>query len=167
MTDNSTDLPRFDPRFNPAFQPGFSPEEQGRSLPSPAVTAPRIPDRGASAHIPGSATTPEGVPGQIVLQNVDDESADPQFALRRLNPFLIALWILSLGFIAAGAYLLLIMGQKIDGFRVTGGGNSSDYFIVQAFMVGAPMLIVLGLATGTGTLFLLATLRTPWVSTTK
>ena len=72
------------------------------------------------------------------------------------NPFLLALWVLSAAFIGGGLYLLRYIGDRLDSLNTAGGGNSSDYYLLQAYTVGAPALIVLGLATATGTIFLFA-----------
>jgi hypothetical protein len=51
---------------------------------------------------------------------------------------------------------LRFISDRLDTLNTSGGGGSSDYYLLQAYTTGAPMLIVLGLATATGTLFLFA-----------
>lgn len=146
MTGASRDEPGFDPRFDPAFQPGYDPIVHGRE------------QRPAAPNVePGARTPPTVAPEPPIA--VDEEpavGADAATAVRRPNVFLLALWVLSAIFIGAGLYLLHFISDRLDSLNTSGGGGSSDYYLLQAYTMGAPMLITLGLATATGTLFLFA-----------
>ncbi|HEY8914703.1 hypothetical protein [Lacisediminihabitans sp.] len=147
MTGASTDEPGFDPRFDPAFQPGYDPIVHGREQRPPV-----------EPNVERSERTPPTVePGQPIA--VEEEPAaepDAETTVRRPNVFLLALWVLSAIFIGTGLYLLRFISDRLDSLNTSGGGGSSDYYLLQAYTMGAPMLIVLGLATATGTLFLFA-----------
>ena len=139
----------FDPRFDPAFQPGFDPGQHptGRRLPRPST-----PD----------TIAPVSLPEPIAVPDLDETSptlADEPLASGRPEPLLVALWIVSAVFVAAGIYGLRLIGDRVSSLTSSGGFGGADYYLLQAYTFGAPMLIVLGLATATGTLFLLAARR--------
>ncbi len=151
----------FDPRFDPAFQPGFDPEQH------PARRRPPRP-----AQNPVASTAPQGdLPEPIVVPDVEatmpEETGSGGVAgvgasdggSARPEPLLVALWIVSAVFVAAGIYGLRLIGDRVSSLTSSGGFGGADYYLLQAYTFGAPMLIVLGLATATGTLFLLAARR--------
>ncbi len=149
MTESAGGSPRFDPRFDPAYQPGYDPKTDGRpdQREQPRTSEPRIhetetPQIGGFAP---SAASPE-------IRDVALETA----ASRRINPFLIAIWVVSVLFIAAGLALLTYIGDRLNALNTSGGGASTDYYLLNSYSTGAPLLVVLGLATATGSLFLLA-----------
>ena len=148
----------FDPRFDPAFQPGFDPDRHptvARSrgtAPSPSSSAQRFP----------VGLPPEGeLPEPIRVPDVSEGASAQEDALTpsRPEPLLVALWIVSAVFVAAGIYGLRLIGDRVSSLTSSGGFGGADYYLLQAYTFGAPMLIVLGLATATGTLFLLAARR--------
>ncbi|TXN30332.1 hypothetical protein [Lacisediminihabitans profunda] len=147
MTGASRDEPGFDPRFDPAFQPGYDPTLHGREQRPPVESNV---DRSVR-------TAPLVEPGQpIAVEEESAAAAEPETTSRRPNVFVVALWALSAVFIGTGLYLLRFISDRLDSLNTSGGGGSSDYYLLQAYTMAAPMLIVLGLATATGTLFLFA-----------
>ncbi|MCU1420651.1 MAG: hypothetical protein JWN36_302 [Microbacteriaceae bacterium] len=139
----------FDPRFDPAFQPGFDPGQHptGRRTPRPAAPEPVAP-----ALLPEPIAVPD-------LDETTPAPADEPVASGRPEPLLVTLWIVSAVFVAAGIYGLRLIGDRVSSLTSSGGFGGADYYLLQAYTFGAPMLIVLGLATATGTLFLLAARR--------
>ncbi|CAN5221159.1 hypothetical protein BH09ACT5_BH09ACT5_17370 [soil metagenome] len=128
---------RFDPRFDPAFQPGYDgPLSSAKPAvaPRPTVAAPDA----LAAVQPAAAQEPA----------VEDEPAP-----RRANPFLIALGALAVLLIVGGVYLV---SRLRDLFATTQSSPEFDYVTLQVLVYAAPMIIVLGLATGIGVLFVLA-----------
>lgn len=131
-----SDDARFDPRFDPAFQPGYTgPLATSKPAPKPVIGDPPQPlaERAAAA---------------VFEREPDDESAP-----RRTNPFLIALGALALLFLGGGLYLV---SRLRDLFADTQSTSDFDYVTLQVLMYAAPLILVLGLATGVGVLFLLA-----------
>lgn len=135
----------FDPRFDPAFQPGFDPK---KVPPVVGKTAPV----GAETEEP--VTEVYVAPPMMAVDGPGERPA--QFSLRTANPLLIALWVLSAVFIAFGVYGLRLIGDRVTQLGANGGFGGADYYLLQAYTIGAPLLIVLGLATATGTIFFLA-----------
>ena len=157
---------QFDPRFDPAFQPGYDPNRTPASG-SPRRAPERQSQQQADAYAPFESTAPShpadpgavtviggvSVQGQVVAPNSE---ADQPERRRISNPLTIALWILSAVFIAAGLFGLRLIGDRVTQLGANGGFGGADYYLLQSYTVGAPMLIVLGLATATATLFLYA-----------
>ena len=132
-----SDDARFDPRFDPAFQPGYD----GPLSSSKPVAKARP-----------AASVPEALP--VVPLPVSDEPAvedDP--APRRPNPFLIALGAVAILLLGGGLY---VVSRLRDLFADTQSTSDFDYVTLQVLMYAAPLVLVLGLATGIGVLFLLA-----------
>ncbi|MET0806872.1 MAG: hypothetical protein ABWX66_01885 [Lacisediminihabitans sp.] len=168
---NSTDS-EFDPRFDPAFQPGFDPARHvaqptapGRSPQKAPATqraqpaqSPLTDASALAAHTP----TPRVVavdplaPAQPASSAEPITTAEVYAAARRIDPYLIALWVISAVLIGAGIYSLRLIGDRITALTSSGDFGGPGYYLLQAFTIGAPMLIVLGLATAVGTVFLLA-----------
>jgi hypothetical protein len=120
----------FDPRFDPAFQRGYD---------GPAVASKK--------------QTTEPAPESIPLIQVDADVSRDEPIERRTNPFLIALTIASIAFVAAG---LVLVFQLRALFADTQASADFDYITLQTLMIGAPILVGLGLATGIGVLFVYA-----------
>lgn len=153
MTDTSSGG-RFDPRFNPAFQPGYDPSVHARP--------PVVPDRAGAPELiehplPPVSAVPvaDGVPSAAVSR--DPETQAP--IARRFDPFLAGLWAVSLVFVAAGLLIIRYIADRMDRLNSTGGGSAFDYNLMLVYTIAAPLLVVLGLATATATLFLLASRR--------
>ena len=148
MTDTSTGG-RFDPRFNPAFQPGYDPGAQAQ----PPVVSGRAPAPKLIEHpLPSVAAPPE--------EHSAVTPRDPRDQLpvtRRFDPYLAGLWALSLVFVAAGLLILRYIADRME--RLSATGSAFDYNLVLVYTIAAPLLVVLGLATATGALFLLAARR--------
>lgn len=165
MTEPSAGSPGFDPRFDPAFQPGYDPQLHGAptrdsSGDEPAAKA-GIGDPVADARLnlltpPAAESAPLRAPLSVPSRSGDEPAPTP---IRIREPYLVALWAVSAVFIVAGVSLLRYMTDRLNALTTSGGGDASDYSLLRAFEIGAPLLIVLGLATATGTLFLLAARR--------
>ena len=136
-----SDDARFDPRFDPAFQPGYagpiaSEQPAARPVQAPAVTAaPPTALPNASAPVPESMT--------------DETAADG-----RVNPFIVALGVVSLVLVLSGFALISLLQQMFEASQ--GSQTNFDYATFQALVYGAPFLMVLGIATAIGILFIFA-----------
>jgi len=151
MTDTSTGG-RFDPRFNPAFQPGYDPSQAARTpVVATQASAPELighplpPDPGSP--VP-DGESPAGVTGNL---------GEHLPAARRFDLYLAGLWALSLVFVAAGLLTIRYIADRMDG--LSSSGTAFDYNLVLVYTIAAPLLVILGLATATATLFLLASRR--------
>ena len=133
----------FDPRFDPAFQPGYDPKKTQRVTRSVTPAEPEEPVGEVYVAPPISELPAPSAPRQTLT-------------LRNTNPLLITLWVLSAVFVATGIYALRLIGDRVTQLGASGGFGGADYYLLQAYTIGAPLLIVLGLATATGTIFLLA-----------
>ena len=136
-----SDDPRFDPRFDPAFQPGYTGplahERPARQRPPasapealPVVTAPSVPANGD--------------PG------VSENFQEPRDA--RPNPFLIALGAVAVLLVGGGLYVLSLLKD----LAADAQSSQFDWITVQAVIFAAPLLVVLGLATGVSMLLIFA-----------
>lgn len=148
----SADDHRFDPRFDPAFQRGYSgaaPSAPPAVSPAPAKrmidSPPRTPP--APHRMVDAEPAPRGVLGHDEAEDFDEAPA------RRINPFLIALGAIAALLVGGGAYLA---SRVSDLFASTQGQSGFDFVTVQVFIVAAPILVGLGLATGVGVLFVYA-----------
>lgn len=151
MTDTSTGG-RFDPRFNPAFQPGFDPSQHAR----PPTAANRASAPELIEHpLPPDPEGPvlDGESPAEVAGNLGEHLP----LARRFDPYLAGLWALSLLFMAAGLLTIRYIADRMDG--LTASGTAFDYNLVLVYTIAAPLLVILGLATATATLFLLASRR--------
>jgi hypothetical protein len=157
MTDTSTGG-RFDPRFNPAFQPGYDPSVHARAPDAPLrAGAPEL-----AEHPLPVATTPssEAAPTRSApSRSTPSELADEPAAVRRFDPYLAGLWLLSVVFVAAGLLTVRYVADRMDRLSTAAGTTAFDYNLVLVYTMAAPLLVTLGLATATGTLFLLASRR--------
>ena len=173
MTDRDSAQPGFDPRFDPAFQPGYDPQLHRKEslfsrMPSAAGTfgtATRQDDPPLASGVVsgvGSETRPTAGerPTAVAGFPAEEELAvgEPAPWWRRANPYLLALGALGVIFIATG---FALANAAAEGMR-TGfsGGPGDDGFFWQMFwqmtLWGAPMLIVLGLATLSSIVVILA-----------
>ncbi len=158
MTDGTKGAPRFDPRFNPAFQPGYDPgahapapvrRQTPSASPTERVAEPPIRVSAPREEHPVTASAAAASAAPAV------EEAVPTVA-GRLNPVIVAIWVLSVVFVVGGVYGLRFIDQRVADLSTAGGFGNSDYYLLQAYATGAPMLIVLGLASFTATLFFYA-----------
>ena len=152
----------FDPRFDPAFQPGYDPSKH-----KPAAAS-----RAGSGRPTASTTQPDRQvqqPDTYVAPPVSSSDSPPQpesaaqddIGPRRRNPLLVTLWVLSALFVASGVYGLRLISDRVTSLGDSGGFGGADYYLLQSYTVLAPLLIVLGLATAVGTIFVLAVRRLP------
>ena len=142
MSDNV----RFDPRFDPAFQPGYegpiapvAPASRQRPSTAAPVALPPV----APVYEPVMPKTPAATAPEI------EEDAPP----RRANPFLIALGAVAAVLVGGALYLI---SRLRDLFADTQSSSTFDYVTLQVMLFAAPLLLVLGLATGVGLLFVFA-----------
>lgn len=153
-----SDDARFDPRFDPAFQPGYVGPTVVPEIPTRAPNAPRTTgDAVASAPDgPPAALEPDSLvnrPGTSAFALENDAEAGLAEDRRRANPFLIALGTLSLAMIFGGLYLV---SRMRDLFSVSQSSSDFDFVTLQVLMYAVPLVIVLGIATGIGVLFVFA-----------
>lgn len=160
----SDDRARLDPRFDPAFQRGFDgvmPSGSG-STPPPSTVAPSSP----VAPTPPSTPEPRALPREEAPLPAAAPASAPRTLLtpdafvadepRRVNPWLIALGAVSVVLTLGG---LLLITRLRDLFADTQNSAEFDYVVLQSLIIGAPILVGLGLATGIGLLFVLAVRR--------
>lgn len=158
---------RFDPRYDPAFQRGYAGGESAvprpvesdgrasdagptvRSAPAPYSPAPvrPVPDA-APAHASAEAPASPDAPAEPIARDLEPRvPRDP-----RRNPFLIAVTALGVACLLLGAFWL----SRIQQFFEVGAQTGGDFWIVMVSLVGAPLLMTLGVAVLAGVLFFLA-----------
>ena len=174
MADSEGVSKRFDPRFSPAFQPGYDARVHREEPPSsPLREEPRA-DRSdlRTPQRPEPVARPEfGRPefalaefglGELGLDEPSEtESGDPVSAeplpwWRRFNPWFVVLWVLGVVFIGIGMFGIQLLTDGTLMRAYASGGNQFISMLFQTIMLGSPMLIVLGLATLTSTIVILA-----------
>ena len=149
MTD-ITSGGRFDPRFNPAFQPGYDPSVHARPSAEPERTG--VPEL---VEHPVTVVDFEPAPSGAV----HNDSREDQPVSRRFDAYLVGLWALSLVFVGVGLLTVRYIADRMDRLNTTAGTTAFDYNLVLVYTIAAPLLVILGLATATATLFLLASRR--------
>ncbi len=117
-------------------QSDFAPSEAGPRPPGPPLPY-------------AQAETGPGASGGV---DVDVEETDAAPPGRSTNPFLLVLWVASALMVFGGVGLFQSVGQLTAEAQRTGSAPY-DYFLVQSLIFGAPLLMVLGVATATGILF--------------
>lgn len=135
-----SDGARFDPRFDPAFQPGYVAPPTSTSTTRPAQ--------------PPAVTSPPPAVLPDVVSSVSEAVLEDVASARRLNPFVVALGVVSLSLVLGGLYMVL-HGRQL--YSSTGGVSEFNYVTFQVVIYGAPLMIALGIATAIGILFLFAT----------
>lgn len=163
----SDDRARLDPRFDPAFQRGYDGPAPVAGA-APAAAAPAAPIA-APPSTPEPRTTPRETlapPGGAGLTGSSTASA-PRPVLtpesfvteepRRLNRWMLVLGVVSVALTIGG---IVLITRLRDLFADTQNSAEFDYVVLQSLIIGAPILVGLGLATGIGLLFVLA-LRRP------
>jgi hypothetical protein len=133
----SNERSTFDPRFDPAFQRGFDGEVESilteRSS-EPAIIEPVL-------------SSPAVTEPQLI------EISEPDARGRRINPYLIALGAVSVVLIAGGLYLVSRLREFFDSSQTT---SDFDFVTLQVLLYAAPLIVVLGVATAIGMVFLAA-----------
>jgi hypothetical protein len=173
VTDKNGD---FDPRFDPAFQRGFDGEKSAQRAQVPPAQAqsaqmPRsaqrayetpparvtMPPLSPPAVVPGPVAASPGtvvVPPLVEPLGSDTPDAAADAAPdRRLNPFLIALAVVSLALLVAGVWGVQAARTP---FVQTNIAANTDYVGLQMLMIFAPLSIFLGIATAVGIVFFYA-----------
>jgi hypothetical protein len=136
----SNDRSTFDPRFDPAFQRGFDGEveaivtERAETIVEPALSGP----------------TPSE---PIITEPQLIESAEPDARGRRINPYLVVLGAVSVALIAGGLYLVSRLREFFDSSQ---SSSDFDFVTLQVLLYAAPLIVVLGLATAIGMVFIAA-----------
>ena len=175
--------PRFSPAFQPGYDPlthrreppsaplreessggwddgsvdGWA-ESSGAPAGAESRFAPSLAGSNTAASVvgAGNAVGALGVAGQRILAEQPDEDDEPAAWWRRINPWIIVLWVLGVAFIVGGIAFTYLLGGMTDPF----GQNASSGYVISALfqmaMFGVPLLIVLGLATITASFVILA-----------
>jgi hypothetical protein len=78
-----------------------------------------------------------------------DETEDAEEPRRTFNPFLLALLIVAVALIVTGFYIFQTVRELFLSTEV-------DYVTAQAVVYAAPLIVVLGVATAIGVLFVYA-----------
>lgn len=134
-----SDDARFDPRFDPAFQPGY--------------TGPLATSKPAAKRLISDPPQPLPARPAVDEPRIEAEAEDEPSPHGRTNPFLIVLGAIALLLVGGGLYLV---SRLRDLFADTQSGSDFDYVTLQVLMYASPLIIVLGLATGIGVLFIFA-----------
>ncbi|HEU4850472.1 MAG TPA: hypothetical protein VFS93_08680, partial [Terrimesophilobacter sp.] len=92
-----------------------------------------------------------GEPGVMAFEDVG-----PVSRWRRINPWFFVLWALGLAFVLAGAAVMSFVVEWVNSPQQQAGFGFASSVLMQSTLWGAPMLIVLGLATITSTIVILA-----------
>lgn len=169
MTERSGEAAGFDPRFDPAFQPGYRPPavepgrfdalraaltgQAARAAPSPGSNPPA--DASGTAVDPGSAGTDRTV-GADRPDAGDAAAAAPESAAepQRRNPFVLVLWVIGALFTLTGIGAMRWSFALTEGLQTSTTASQADFQLSYMVQQSAPLLIVLGLAVATSTVFL-------------
>lgn len=168
MTESGGVSKQFDPRFSPAFQPGYDPRVHREEPPrgplrddpasSSSGIAPGFPDFAVPEPEldPAANAASLAVPSAAASVSAAEGEADVRAWWQRINPWIIGLWVLGILFIGAGIGTVFAAAawQRGGGF----GGEDGYYLsiLLQVVFLGAPMLVVLGLATLTSSVAIFA-----------
>jgi hypothetical protein len=147
MSDDAT--PDFDPRFDPAFQRGFDgPVVNTAPVTKPrAQSAPKRPAERSTEEVIQDGPAIEVAGDQMGLVDSDEATG------RRVNPFLVALTVLSIVLIVGGLWAAQFARES---FLTVNLSTDIDYTTLQMVIIGAPIAIGIGIATALGVLFILA-----------
>jgi hypothetical protein len=158
---------RFDPRFSPAVQPGYDPQVH-REVP-PSAPLREEPSRDwpeTRLEAPGTRRDePDGADEFSLFALPGDRAVDPDEVIveepeptpwwRRVNPWFIALWAIGLIFLLGGVWLVTVI-DELNRNPPQGDGGYFPSLIFQMLWIGVPMLMVLGLATLTAPVVIMA-----------
>ena len=158
----------YDPRFDPAFQRGFEgetaypprqvtspPPSRHDARPAPERMIAPIPDelrarpRGQQPSRP-SIDEYRPAPQHVVFDS--EVQAEPGPAPLRSNPFLIAVLVLAVALIGAG----VLIGSRIDLWYDDVSPDGPGFGLLNMLQFGAPLAIMLGIATVIAVLVILA-----------
>ena len=134
MSDNA----RFDPRFDPAFQPGYA---------GPIASKPVVAPIQQPAHV---AEPPAALPA-VVAASMSQETVDEPSG--GVNPFLIVLGGVAVALVGGGLFLT---SRLREFYLNTQSGSEFDFATGQVLIYAAALLIMLGIATAIGVLFVFA-----------
>jgi hypothetical protein len=174
----------FDPRYDAVFQRGFRGEVHASarprsSAPSSDAVRPKLASRAkqvehVTAPAPDAGLVRDSAPTQdvrltrdarsvradetddatIMGGDVDGEAIAPTAPPARLNPYVVALWIIGIGLLAAGAGLEMWAQLRIGAVSFNSvDGVPLDFVLRNVSASIAPPLITVGLATIVGLLF--------------
>lgn len=163
----------YDPRFDPAFQRGFEgetafPPRQAPAQPTSRQAAIPAPERIVA---PVPAELRSRTYGEPVSRRADDEFRPPahrdplergpvEYVERaevpavplRSNPFLIAVLVIAVALIGAG----VLVGSRIDLWYDDVSPDGPGFGLLNMLQFGAPLAIMLGIATVVAVLVILA-----------
>jgi hypothetical protein len=162
----------YDPRFDPAFQRGFEGEA---AFPPRQVPANHVPSRQAAIPAPDRMVAPipdrlRARPQSAPSSHLSDEDfrppaqrtlVDPVDRFERLerepvplrsNPFLIAVLVIAIALIGAG----VLIGSRIDLWYDDVSPDGPGFGLLNMLQFGAPLAIILGVATVIAVLVILA-----------
>ena len=160
----------YDPRFDPAFQRGFEgetafpPRQAPTNRPVSRQAAIPAPDRIVA---PPPAELRPRTPGERPTRLPDDEyrssaphraefEPEPRVDLPpvplRSNPFLIAVLVIAIALIGAG----VLIGSRIDIWYDDVSPDGPGFGLLNMLQFGAPLAIILGVATVIAVLVILA-----------
>src|SRR5690606_9280213 len=141
-----------------AFQRGYSGSARPESAP-PRAADPRPPVRSAPADYAPPRIEPHPSPAEPAatpppVEHADEAEGEPAGVSRdpRRNPFLITVAALGVVCVLGGAFWL----SRTQQFFEVGAQTGADFWIVMVSLVGAPLLLALGVAILAGVLFFLA-----------
>lgn len=135
----------FDPRFDPAFQRGYKP-------PAKPQAAPSIPLQVDSVGEPPVAPAPE------LLEDVAIEAAVPESVVlvgrRRINPYVVILWVVGVVFVLGGVALLFMSYFLLftNSIAAPSQNAAAQTLYVFGTVFGVP-LVTVGLVTLAGLIF--------------
>lgn len=167
--------PAFQPGYDPQSDPNRaarvpfdaspyrSPADATRMQPGRVIEPPRspyAPEHSETADRPAPASTLNGSVDPATATSADAPSSGAASATqpeadgaasaetRKRNPFLVAMWILGVVFIAMGVFTAQqVLDPTTDFMLAAIRGDTVNYFSVQLFTYAAPLLVVLGLLT--------------------
>jgi hypothetical protein len=156
MTERSGEPAGFDPRFDPAFQPGY--RSDAPSVPAGDVRAAGGNGLGGhSLEAAAGSRTPGGVDdaaGTVVVEDtvdVTDESTDES---PRRNPFVGALWALSVLITLGGIGMVRWSFTLAEQLQSSNAASQVDYQLSYMMQQSAPLFIALGLGVAAMAVFL-------------
>jgi hypothetical protein len=138
-----------DPRFDPAFQRGFD-GAVTTTRRRPTIGTPPVLPAQAPAARPVVSTSAVPEPTAPEPQSVVEED-EAEEVVRGVNPFIVVLWIVAVLLVISGAYLTMWARTT---FLTDSLSTNIDYVTIQIITYGSPLLVVLGLATAIGLVFL-------------
>lgn len=128
--------PEVDPRFDPVFQRGYDPQVHARPVRRSVLRTPAA----RPAPLPVTPPPPAAeAPAPVV--EVEPEEED---GARRRNPWLLALVLVSVGFLVVAVALLWTLGQR-NIYSFSGTPGAAELMLQQLSYMLPPGLLTAGL----------------------